>query len=193
VKVLHRFFYLLLLPGKYNDAQAMKNYRNIGKLVASFGLTGDLILVHHLGKKTALSGLEVLFLEEKKNELIPYFIESAKVKNAQEIFLKIEGVDTREAAKRMVPKEVWLPEAEFEKYAAKSAPITWVGFHLIDGGMDIGEVLEVINLPMQVLCRIDLDGREALIPIHGETLRKIDKKNRLVYLDLPDGLLDIYR
>jgi 16S rRNA processing protein RimM len=171
----------------------MQNYRNIGRLVASFGLTGELILLHRLGKKTALKGLEALFLELKKNEFIPYFIESVRIKNAQEIFLKIEGIDNPEAAKKLVGKEVWLAEETFEKYAAKSASITWVGFHLIDGEKDIGEILEVIDQPQQVLCRIDLDGKEALIPVHAETLRRIDQKKRRVYLQLPDGLLDIYR
>jgi 16S rRNA processing protein RimM len=171
----------------------MKNYRNIGKLVASFGLTGEIILVHHLGKKTSLKGLEIIFLEEKKDELIPYFIESSKIKNEEEIYLKIEGINSKEAAKKIVPKEVWLPEEEFEKYARKSAPISLVGFHIIDAGNDIGEILEVIEQPHQVLCRIDLNGKEALIPVHQETLDKIDKKKKLVYIDLPDGLLDVYR
>jgi len=49
----------------------MNQYRNIGKLVASFGLKGELILHHHLGKKTSLKGLEVIYLEEKKKEMLP--------------------------------------------------------------------------------------------------------------------------
>jgi 16S rRNA processing protein RimM len=171
----------------------MNSFRNIGKLVASFGLKGELILLHHLGKKTSLQGLEILFLEEKKDDLIPYFIESAKIKNETELYLKLEGIDTKEAAQKMVKKEVWLPEDVFDKYAGKSAPISFVGFHLIDAGNDIGEILEVFEQPHQVLCRIDLEGKEALIPIHEETLEKIDKKKKLVYVKLPEGLLDIYR
>jgi len=171
----------------------MKNYRNIGKLVASFGVSGELILIHHLGKKTSLKGLESLFLEEKKNEFLPYFIESAKIKNEREILLKIEGINTREDAKRMISKEVWLTEEAFDKYAARTAPISWVGFRLLDGRKDIGEILEVIEQPHQALCRIDLEGKEALIPVHPETLKRVDKKNKLVCLVLPDGLLDIYR
>ena len=58
---------------------------------------------------------------------------------------------------------------------------------------EIGEVLEVIEQPHQILCTISIDGKEALIPIHENSLQKIDKKNRKVYVDLPDGLLEIYR
>jgi 16S rRNA processing protein RimM len=32
-----------------------------------------------------------------------------------------------------------------------------------------------------------------LIPIHEDSLEKVDTKKRKVYVSLPDGLLDIYR
>ena len=57
----------------------MSEYFKIGKLAASFGLKGELVLEHSLGKKTALKGLEVIFLEDKKDSFIPYFILTAKI------------------------------------------------------------------------------------------------------------------
>ena len=41
----------------------MKQYNRIGKLVATHGLAGEVVLKHELGKKTSLKGLECLFLE----------------------------------------------------------------------------------------------------------------------------------
>jgi len=169
------------------------NYRNIGKLVAVFGLQGELILVHRLGKSSSLKGLKTLFIEDRKDEMLPWFVESTRIKGPEEIFIKLEGLDTKEAARKVLQKEVWLTEADFAQFAGASAPISLVGYRLIDGAVDLGEVLEVIEQPHQVLCKIDLDGKEALIPIHEETLRKIDKKKRQVFVELPDGLLDVYR
>jgi 16S rRNA processing protein RimM len=171
----------------------MTNYCSIGKLVATFGVKGELLLEHHLGKKTALKGLEVLFIEVMKDEMLPYFIQSAKIKSADEIYLKLDGVDTKEAAQKLLQRPVWLPDEDFHKYASKSSPFSLLGFHLINEGADIGEVLEVIEHPHQVLLRIDINGKEALIPVHEETLEKIDKRKKQVFLHLPDGLLDIYR
>lgn len=171
----------------------MINYNSIGKLVATFGLSGEIILKHHLGKKSSLKGLETLFVEKNKDELLPYFIESTKIKNDDEIYLKFEGINTKESARTLVQKQVWLPDEDFQKYAGKSAPISLLGYHIIHDNTDLGEILEVIEQPHQVLCRILLDGKEALIPVHQETLQKIDKKNKQVLLDLPDGLLDIFR
>lgn len=170
-----------------------ESYRNIGKLVAVFGLQGELVLQHRLGKKTTLKGLKTLFLEERKDEMLPWFIESTRPKGPEDLYIKLEGLDSKEAARRVVQKEVWLTEKEFELHAGKSAPISLVGFRLLDGRVDLGEILEVIEQPHQVLARIDLGGKEALIPMHEGTLRRVDQQKREVYVDLPDGLLDVYR
>ncbi|HEY4334403.1 MAG TPA: 16S rRNA processing protein RimM [Puia sp.] len=169
-----------------------ENYRNIGKLVAVHGLQGELVLLHRLGRKTSLKGLKTLFLEERRDEMLPWFIQSARMKSDEEIFVKLEGLDTKEAARRVVQREVWLTEKDFEHFAGKSAPISMVGFRLFDGPRDLGEILEVIEQPHQVLCRIDLAGKEALIPVHEQTLRKVDPRNREVHVELPDGLLEVY-
>ena len=171
----------------------MGQYFKIGKLAASFGLKGELVLQHSLGKKTSLKGLEIIFLEETKDNFLPYFITIAKIKNDAEVFLKLEGIDNKEAARKLTPKEVWLPEEDFKKFAAKSAPIAMLGFMLINEGEAIGEIVEVIEQPHQILCKILLGENEALIPIHEESLDKIDQKGRRVFVTLPDGLLDIYR
>jgi 16S rRNA processing protein RimM len=170
----------------------MTNYHSVGKIVATFGVKGEVLLQHSLGKKTSLKGLETIFVEEKKDELLPFFLESTRIKNDNELFLKFDGIDTKEAAHRLMQKRVWLPQEEFEKYVAKSAPIMLLGFHIINEGEDLGEILEVIEQPHQLLCRIDYKGKEALIPVHEDFLQKIDQKKRQVHVELPDGLLDIY-
>ena len=169
------------------------NYNSIGKLVATFGVKGELILLHHLGKKTSLKGLEALFVEVVKGEMLPYFIQSAKIKSEEEVYLKLEGVDNKETAGKLRQKEVWFTEEDFQKYSAKSAVLSLLGFHLIDEGTDRGAILEIIEQPHQLLARIDLQGREALIPLHTASLQKIDKKKKQVHVILPEGLLDVYR
>jgi 16S rRNA processing protein RimM len=170
----------------------MTQYFKIGKLAASHGLHGDLILNHSLGKKTALKGLEAIFIEDKKDSFIPYFIEKTSVKSDSETFLKLEGINTKEAARKLTPKEVWLQQSDFVEHSAKSAPIALLGYNLFDNDQFIGEIIEVIEQPHQILCTILYKGKEALIPIHEESLKKIDKKKKEIVVDLPEGLLDIY-
>ena len=61
-------------------------------------------------------------------------------------------------------KQVWLPEEEFEKYAAKSSAISLIGFHIINEEKDLGEIVEVIEQPHQLICRINLNEKEAINP-----------------------------
>jgi 16S rRNA processing protein RimM len=170
----------------------MNNYFKVGKLVATYGLRGEMILQHSLGKKTSLKDLETFFIEEKTDTFLPYFIESTKIKNDKEIYVKLEGINTKEAAHTLIKNEVWLLESDFKKFAHQSAPISLLGFTLINEEEDLGEIMEVIEQPHQVLCKILFKNKEALIPIHEEFLNKIDKKNRQVFVTLPDGLLEIY-
>lgn len=171
----------------------MINYFKIGKLAATFGLEGQLVLEHSLGKKTSLKGLENIFIEEKKDSFLPYFIESAKSKNDNEVFIKLEGIFSKETAKPFIKKEVWLNENDFKKFSANAAPISMLGLMVINENIELGEVVEVIEQPHQILCKIIWHGKEALIPVHENSLEKIDKKNRKLYVNLPDGLLDIYK
>jgi 16S rRNA processing protein RimM len=148
----------------------MNHYIHIGKFVATFGVKGELILVHALGKKTALKDVSAIFVEEQ-----------------------LEVIDTREAAHRIANRPVWLENEDFRRLAGKTSPISLLGFTLFNEGENLGPIEEVIEQPHQVLLRISLDGKEALIPLHDETLESIDRKKQEVHVTLPDGLLEVYR
>lgn len=169
-----------------------KSYRNIGKIVSAFGLKGELIVQHHLGNKIAVTKIKVIFLEQKKEELLPYFVEAARKKGDDDLYLKLEGIESKEAASKFIRREIWMKEEEVEMHTRKNNPIGWVGYLVVDQGKDLGPILEVIEQPHQVLCRLEIDGKEVLIPINEQTLEKIDHKSKALLLSLPDGLLEIY-
>ena len=171
---------------------SMAEYFKIGKLVAVHGLAGEFLLKHELGKKTSLKGLQAIFVEEKKNSFLPWFIESTKIKSKEETYLKLEGINTREAAIKLIQKEIWVPEVDFKKFTAKTAPASLLGYTIVNNNEPLGEILELIEQPHQLLCRLEIQGKEVLIPLHQESLQKINHKKKEVLVELPDGLLEIY-
>ena len=171
----------------------MSEYTSIGKIVATFGVQGELILKHALGKKTDLKQVPVIFIEEVKGSHLPWFVVSAKAKTEDETFIRLEGLHSKESAHRLTQKKVWLKTEDFRKLAGKSSPIAMIGYTLVSEDEILGPIEEVIEQPHQVLLRITLNGNEALIPLHEETLDKVDHKKQEVHVTLPDGLLDIYR
>jgi 16S rRNA processing protein RimM len=168
------------------------SYRNIGKIVSVFGLKGEMIVQHHLGNKIAVAKIKVIFLEHKKDELLPYFVEAAKKKGEDDLYMKLEGIDSKEAASKFMRREVWMKEEEVQIHTRKNNPIGWVGYHAVDKGHDLGPILEIIEQPHQVLGRLEIENKEVLIPINEHTLEKTDHKTRTLLLNLPDGLLEVY-
>lgn len=171
----------------------MNEYIHIGKLVATFGVQGELILQHVLGKKTPLKNVEAIFVENLKGSYLPYFVEQSKGRTVDEIVVKLEGLHSREAAHTLVQKKVWLLEADFRRLAAAQSPLALIGFSVIADGENIGPITGVNEQPHQILLEVDLNGNEALIPLHEESLLKIDQKRKEVHVQLPEGLLDLYR
>jgi 16S rRNA processing protein RimM len=160
----------------------MSEYIHIGKLVASFGLKGELILKHELGKKSPFKGIEVIFIEEQKANYLPYFVESAKAANHEETYIKFEGINTKESAARLVSRNAWVTDTDFRSLVGKSAPIALLGYLLINEGEELAPIL----------LRITYKEKEVLIPLHEESLDTIDHAKKQVHVILPDGLLEIY-
>jgi 16S rRNA processing protein RimM len=167
-------------------------YFKAGKLVAVHGVKGELVLKHELGKKSLLKDVKAIFIEDKKDSFFPWFIESTKIKTDTETLLKLESIDTREKAARLSSKEIWLKEDDFKRLAAKSAPASLLGYIIINHKEKLSEILEVIEQPHQLLCRIELHKKEVLIPLNEGFLKKIDHKKKEVIVELPEGLLEIY-
>jgi hypothetical protein len=99
-----------------------------------------------LGKKSNLKEATAIFVEETKGSYIPYFLETAKAKDEEETFVKLEGIDSKEAAARFTAKQVWLLDADFRQLAGKDAPISLLGYEVItDEDENLGPIEEVIE------------------------------------------------
>ena len=170
----------------------MVEYFKIGKFVAAHGVKGELVLKHKLGKKTSLKGLQTIFIEEKKDSFLPWFVESTKIKNENEVLVRLEGVITREAAIKLTQKEIWFTEADLKKFSARSSPINLLGYLIVNYEKPVGQILEVIEQPHQLLCRIEIKGKEVLIPINESFLQNINHAKKQVHVELPEGLIEIY-
>lgn len=168
------------------------NYVSIGKIVAVHGLKGEIILQHVLGKKSSFKGVKAIFTQDKTDSWFPWFIKEAKVKSLKETLLTIEDISSPEAAKKLLQKTIWLPEKEVAQHAAPASVLSLVGFTVVHEKKNLGEIVEVIEQPHQLLCTIIIDKKEVLIPLHQESLVKVDQAKKIVVVDLPDGLLELY-
>lgn len=167
-------------------------YVHIGKLVATFGVEGSLILVHSLGKKQTFKGVSAILVEEVKGSHIPHFITKTQAKTAEETLVNLENITTKEAAKRLVGKPVWLLQDDFRRLVKKDSTLALLSYTVYDNEKLIGKVEEVIEQPHQVLLKVMYQNKEALLPMHEDNLIGINHTKKTVTLSLPEGLLEIY-
>ena len=170
----------------------MHEHIKIGKIVATFGVNGQMIVQHNLGKKSTFKGVEVIFVEQTKGSLLPYFIKEIKPKTEEDNYVLVEDITTKEAATKLIGKAVWLLHEDFKTLANKKSAIALLGYKVVSDDEVLGIINEVIEQPHQILLTIDYKGKEAYLPLHAESLINIDHKLNEVHLNLPDGLLDVY-
>lgn len=168
------------------------DFIQIGKVATTHGIKGSLLITHVIGKKVSFKGIKALFIEETKNSRIPWFIEGSTARNQEETIVQLEGLSSKESAHRLIRNNVWLKREDFEKIAEKNAPISLIGYTLYDNKKALSEIEEVIEQPGQILVKLTIEEKEVLVPLHEEIIDHIDHNKKAVYVQLPDGLLDIY-
>jgi len=163
-----------------------------GKIVATHGLAGDVILTHVTGKKGWLKPGDVLFIALRKDSYIPHFISGIKSATEREIILHLEDTDAVEVAKKLVGKEVFVVEEVLAK-GVEDSPLLWIGFEVIDESAgSLGPIEDIYQTAQQWLAQVRVNGKEALLPLIEQTLKRVDIKKKQVFVNMPDGLLEVY-
>ncbi len=163
----------------------------IGKIVANIGLKGQVVLQHLLEKKLSFQKDESIFIETEPHRTVPYFVIQAIAMNSKETKLLLEGIHTKELSFALVKKNIWLTQEQVDSKISKVALLNWLGFQVYQNKEHIGWVKEVIQLPHQPLLNVKTREKEALLPFHKDFIVYIDKKEKHIYMNLPDGLLSM--
>jgi len=163
-----------------------------GKIVATHGLAGDVIMTHMTGKKGWLKASDVLFVALRKDSFIPHFVTGVKSATEREMTLHLEETDTVEAAKKLVGKEVFVEE-EVLAAGVEDTPLLWIGFEVLDEQAgSLGLIEDIYQTAQQWLAQVRVNGNEALLPLIDQTLIRVDIKKKQVFVKMPDGLLEVY-
>jgi 16S rRNA processing protein RimM len=57
---------------------------------------------------------------------------------------------------------------------------------------ELGTIREIYEMPYQDLMAMDYQGVEVLIPVQDELILRADKAAQKLFVNLPEGLVDIY-
>ncbi|MBO4282920.1 MAG: 16S rRNA processing protein RimM [Bacteroidales bacterium] len=164
----------------------------VGKTTKVVGLKGELAVSLDTDEPEKYYRMESVFLQLGE-ERIPFRISSIKIKSKYQLVVKFEGVEAGDAPS-YVDAELYLPLSMLPPLEGNRFYYHEIkGFTMVDEEAgEIGPCTGVLEYPQQALFQIDYGGTEVLVPIVDAFIRKVDRKNRRIFLSLPQGLLDIY-
>lgn len=160
----------------------------VGKLTRVHGLKGALVVNGDNLQNVEIKKSGFLFIEIN-NIPTPFFIEDVKMVG-KNLVIDFEGINTIEAAKGFINKEIYADEKNISIRKNQSNKLQ--GYDLIDEIKgNLGKVNELIVLPKQQLLSVQINEEETLLPYTEAFVKKIDHKAKIVYYCAPDGLFDI--
>lgn len=165
----------------------------IGRIAAAHGLDGKIIIEHSLGSNKGWEKVETIFIEENKNNLLPWFLTSVQAENkAGKIIAGLEGVSDRSEALPLLKKSVWLTEIDYKRIVSGDSFISLLGYEVYNGDNYLGIISEVVEQSVQPNIKVLVEGKEVWIPLHADLIVQSDPKQKKLFMKLPDGLLDVY-
>ncbi len=186
MQIAERIFYFT--PVKSINSSKLSR---VGFINRTHGYKGNLNCVTDISRPEKLIKLDFLFI--MINGLpVPFCIEELEV-NGTDFFVKLEEINSDVEGKKFLGKELF---AEKMREKKSNVLMSWKdveGFTATDESYgELGIITEVAEYPMQYIGKCMIDEKEVLFPLNDDVVTEVDEDLKVVYLDLPEGLLDIY-
>ena len=133
------------------------------------------------------------FIFDMQGILVPFFLEEYRFKGSTTGLLKLDGVTTDEQARSFAGLTIFLPKSYLEKVEDTEIELDYfAGFSLIDSEKGLlGVISEVDQTTDNVLFVIPTKDDELLSPAGEEYIEEIDHEKKIIYVKLPEGLLEL--
>lgn len=165
----------------------------LGKIAKKFSFKGEVLIYLDTDEPELYENMESVFVEFNKN-LVPFFIENSSLHKNDFLRVQFEDVDTEEEADSILNCAVYLPLSMLPKLEGNQFYFHEViGFEIEDKRLGVfGKIVSINDTTAQPLFEV-LNGEvEMLIPMIDQFLVKIDRENKKVVMDLPEGLVEMY-
>lgn len=169
-----------------------ENYYYLGKIIKPHGYKGKVSAYLDTDEPEFYLDLKMLFLDIAGTS-VPYFIQSMSLLNNKAIF-ELQDVDNLDKAELLSKKDIYLPLKDLPPLSGNQFYYHEVAdFKVTDKNAGpIGTVKQVLEYPNQAVLQVFLEEKEILIPISDEIIHHVDRLNKLIEIEAPDGLIDIY-
>ena len=167
-------------------------YTAVAILRKPHGLSGAFSFVLHREPKT-LKKLPPHFFILHKGAYLPHFVTAIELKDLQNGYIQFEEITTPEIAKHFNGSELFVEGNTLSTYFKKAVDDYGylIGYTAYDSGRELGLLLDIIELPAQVLAVVQVRGHEVMIPLVDDLILSIDKRTKKILFTLPEGLVQL--
>ncbi|WP_075603420.1 ribosome maturation factor RimM [Saccharicrinis aurantiacus] len=163
----------------------------IGVLAKPHGVKGEISISLEEGIYAGDFESEFLLLDIEDG-LVPFYIESIRDKSNKYVLVKLADVDTEDKVRKLAETDIYVLTTEMLINEEKPSAAL-VGFTVNDAVKgNVGVISGVQEITNNPLFEIDADGNEVLIPINPDFILSIDEDNKIINMDLPEGLIDVF-
>ena len=169
-----------------------KDFFYFGKIIKPHGVKNEFLSILDTNNPEHFQNIEIIFVEID-NTLIPYFINNIRISGKQAI-IELQNVNFDMITKLLVGSSLFLQKELLPKLPGNQFHSHELeGFSVYDKEKgNIGFVEEVVDMDYQAILKINFNDKEILIPVADEIIKKVDRKNKHIEIEAPDGLIDIY-
>ncbi|NNL15734.1 MAG: 16S rRNA processing protein RimM [Flavobacteriaceae bacterium] len=165
----------------------------LGKIVKKYSFKGEVLAKLDTDQPELYENLDAI-LVELRNNLVPFFIENSKLHKSELLRIKFEDIDTEQDADSILKSDLYLPLEFLPKLEGNKFYFHEViGFKVEDVNFGkVGIIKGINDNTAQALFEIDRDGIDILVPMNDELIKKVDRKNKTILVETPEGLIDLY-
>ncbi len=165
----------------------------LGKIAKKFSFKGEVLIYLDTDEPELYENMESVFVEFNKN-LVPFFIENSSIHKNDFLRVQFEDVDNEEEADKLLGAAVYLPLSLLPKLEGNKFYFHEViGFEIEDQRIGVfGKIQSINDSTAQPLFEVLNGDVEILIPMIDHFLVKIDRENKIVIMNLPEGLVEMY-
>ncbi|PZR19763.1 MAG: 16S rRNA processing protein RimM [Flavobacterium psychrophilum] len=165
----------------------------LGKIAKKFSYKGEVLIWLDTDEPELYENMESVFVEINKH-LVPFFIVTSSLHKGDFLRTRFEDIDSEDDADGIMGKAVYLPLTALPKLDGNRFYFhEIIGFQAEDERLgNIGEIVGVNDNSAQALFEIKKGVIEILVPMIDDFIVKIDRENKKVILNTPEGLVDLY-
>lgn len=168
-----------------------KQLVQLGFITKTHGFKGDLILRLSNFHTSVLKDFSWIFIL-LHNEEVPFRVKEYQILDLYSILIHLVDIDDESKAKDFIGNPFLFTSDSISLSHIIDVPFNeFIGWKIYDNLRDLGEVTDVIENKTQFLLQIESNDGEILIPFVEEFIIKLDERNKKIFLNLPEGLVDL--